>query len=330
MKRLLLLIMITSSYITLFAQTEREPSQEFSLLKKSYLTASKEKKTSKQLKELANRIDEFLSHVKIEKSSETCHNMIPYLTCTYDNYPLTIPACLKSSSQVDTILFQDGRWYLPDNIAEDIEIDILAHGMDINSKTAKKIMKTIENKHRFKIEECFLNKGDSVFFVKDENLYYVAIESKKIPTFDILSNNGVINYASCLKAILKASDINVTYDEIIRNYLCTTIDERFVPAVNTSNILAGRKVVTELIPQTNLDVTALVNELIKERFLITIDQNGNLGLLTAIAMTGETDYQPVYVRIRMPMMTGQEEQRVQMSWNDFYNHLFALMKVRIF
>lgn len=52
-------------------------------------------------------------------------------------------------------------------------------------------------------------------------------------------------------------------------------------------------------------------------------------LFTAIALTGENDYQPVQVRMRLPTMT-KDEQRVQVSWIDFCNRVVALVKVDIY
>jgi len=63
--------------------------------------------------------------------------------------------------------------------------------------------------------------------------------------------------------------------------------------------------------------------------MIAIDKDGNVGLLTAIALTGEKDYQPVHVRLRYPTIA-KEEQRVQISWVDFFNCMVALVKVDIY
>ena len=63
--------------------------------------------------------------------------------------------------------------------------------------------------------------------------------------------------------------------------------------------------------------------------MIAIDKDGNVGLLTAIALTGENNYQPVHVRMRLPTMA-KEEQRVQMSWRDFSSRMVALVKVDIY
>lgn len=43
---------------------------------------------------------------------------------------------------------------------------------------------------------------------------------------------------------------------------------------------------------------------------------------------GEMDYQPVHVRMRLPILT-KNEQRVQMSWKEFRNRMTALVKVDI-
>lgn len=329
MKRILLFTIMAVVYISSFAQVKQDPLQEFTQLKKAFVLASRDTKNSKQIKEIINRIDEFLSHVRIERSNNLIHNMMPYLTCSYDNQPFSVSAYLKSEAKVDTITFQCGRWYISNDMIDGVEIDILSPDMVINDKSAKKLMRKIVNKHLFKLDGDLSGKKGSLFFVKEENLYYAAIESKKIPAFLILSNSEVINYASCLKSILKASNIDVTYEEIIRQYMDITIDEQFVPTKNVHGILAGRKIVTTFISNIEYDAATIVNELIKERFMIAIDKDGNIGLLTAIALIGESDYQPTYIRLRMPILS-KEDQRVQMSWRDFRNRTIALVKVDIY
>lgn len=173
-----------------------------------------------------------------------------------------------------------------------------------------------------------LDSKDTLFFVKEEGLYYAAIASKDIPPFDILSNHQIINYASCLKAILQASGVKATYDEIIRKYLSTSIDKQVVPLQNRSKKIGGRKVVTTIIPQSEFDAQTIVNELLKMQMMIVIDKDGNVGLLTTIALSGGNGYQPVYVRMRLPVLA-KDEQRVQMSWKDFSLRVVTLVKVEI-
>lgn len=312
---------------TLFAQSADDLSRQFAELKKGVAEAS----TSKQLKDASRRLDTFLSHIHIGRSDGDSHNTIPFLSCRYDHTPLTTPALLRNGATTDTIQFQDGRWYITKDLSHDMEIDLVCLENDVssNSKPIQKTMGAIRKKYTFPVGEELAGKKGSLFYVRDENLYYAAIESKKIPAFSILSNSEVINYASCLKTILKTSGIEASYDEIIRQYLNTTVDEKFVPTKNNSNTIAGRKVVTTFVPQTKLQATDIVNELLKERFMIAIDKDGNVGLLTAIALTGEQDYQPVHVRMRLPTME-KDEQRVQMSWRDFCNRMVVLVKVDIY
>lgn len=328
MKRLFIAIaIICLMQTTLFAQSTTEPSQQFVELKKGITKASK----GKQMKEASKQLDAFLSHISIGRSDGNGHNIVPFLTCSYDNMPLTTPAILRCGAEVDTIQFQDGRWYITKDLSPDMEIDLVTieNGVGSNSKPIQKTMGAMRKKYTFQLGEELAGKKGSLFYVRDESLYYAAIESKKIPTFSILSNSEVINYASCLKAILKASGIEASYDEIIRQYLNTTIDEKFVPTKGNQNTIAGRKVTTTFVPQTKVEATVIVNELVKERFMIAIDKDGNVGLLTAIALTGENNYQPVHVRMRLPTMA-KEEQRVQMSWRDFSNRVVALVKVDIY
>lgn len=327
MKRLFLtIIMLGLMRLISSAQSTNDYSLQFAILKKNAVEAI----SAKQIKEASKRLDNFLSHMHIERSDGEGHNIIPFLSCYYEHTPLTTSAILKYGTAADTILFQKGKWYITKDLSPNMEIDLLCFepNTDLKNKQFQRTMNNIKKEFTYNIGEELAGKNGSLFFVKDENLYYAAIESKKIPDFSILSNNGIINYASCLKAILKASNIEASYNEIIEEYLCSTIDEKFTPTDNSGTI-AGSKVVTTFIPQMEVEAVSIVNELIKERFMIAIDRDGNIGLLTAIALTGEDDYLPIHIRMRMPTLA-KEEQRVQMSWEDFYNRLFALVKVDIY
>lgn len=283
------------------------------------------------MKDASRLLDAFLSHTCIGRFNGDSHNMMPFLTCRYENTPLTTSAILRCGTEADTIQFHNGKWYITKELSPDMEIDLLCfeNTVGLPNKQFHKIIGAIQKKYTCQIGKELAGKKGSLFFVKGENLYYAAIESKKIPAFSILSNSEVINYASCLKTILLASNVEASYDEIIRQYLDTTIDERYIPTKRNCDSIAGRKVVTTFIPQTKVNATDIVNELLKERFLITIDKSGNVGLFTAIALTGENDYQPVHVRMRLPTME-KDEQRVQMSWRDFSNRVVALVKVDIY
>lgn len=308
------------------AQSTDAPSQTLSQLKAAFVGAS----NIKGAKDVAKQLNEFLSHVKIERDSNTTHNMIPCLSCYYDSSPLSSSAILRIGAKADTIQFQNGQWHITEELMPDMEIDLLCleQVLGSNNKVTRKALGAIK-KHIYKMNEELLGKRRTLFFVKEESMYYAAIESKKIPTFAILSNSEVINYASCLKAILKASGIDVTYDEIIGRYLNTTIDEIFVPMKGCDNVIAGRKVVTSFIPQNKFNANTIVDELLRERFMIAIDKNGNIGLLTAMALSGERDFQPIHVRLRMPMLA-VDNQWVQISWRDFCDRVVTLVKVDIY
>jgi len=326
MRLLFITLLISITQLSLVAQTTNNPSQTFFDLKSAFAGASK----GKEIRELSKQLDNFLSHVKIERASGVSHNLVPYLTCYYNSLPLSTPAILSQEERLDTIQFQNGRWYITRDFSSDAEISLLCIEQPLNnSKSAKKSLETLCKRHILKMNEELLGKNSPVFYVREENLYYAAIESKKIPSFEILSNSEILNYASCLKAILKASYIDATYDEILSTYLNTTLDEQFIPSKNCSNTIAGRKVVTTFLSKNKVNATTIVNELIRERFVIAIDKDGNVGLLTAVALTGETNYQPVHVRLRMPMTCG-DNQRVQMSWEDFSSRLLAIVKVDIY
>lgn len=326
----MLFIVIMILYLaqtTTFAQTSDDFSRQFAELKKDIAEAS----TRKQMKNASKQLDAFLYHVHIGRSETGGHNTIPFLSCRYDQVPLTTPAILKHGAFADTILFQNGRWYITKDLFPDMEIDLVCVENDVspNSKKTQKAMGEMRKKYTYQLGDELAEKKRVLFYVKDENLYYAAVESKKIPEFSILSNSEVINFASCLKVILMASGIEASYDEIIRQYLNTTLDKKYVTTKSNSNTIAGRKMVTTFVPQTNVEATEIVNELLMERFIIAIDKDGNVGLLTAIALTGENDYQPVHVRMRLPMMV-KDEQYVQISWRDFSNRVVALVKVDIY
>lgn len=328
MKRLFIAITtIGLMHTILFAQTKTELSQQFAELKKGITEASK----GKQMKDASRQLDAFLSHTSIGRSEGDRHNIVPFLTCRYDNMPLTTLAILRSGTEADTIQFQDGKWYITKELSPNNEIDLVyvENGVDSKSKLIQNAIGELRKKYKYKLGEELVGKKGSLFYVKDENLYYAAIESKKIPAFSILSNSEIINYASCLKAILQASGLEVSYDEIIKLYLNTSIDERFLTMQGNSSTIAGRRVVTTFVPQTKVSAIDVVNELLDERFMIAIDKYGNMGLLTAIALTGENDYQPMHVRVRLPTMT-KDEQRIQMSWGDFCNRVVALVKVDVY
>lgn len=328
MKRLFIAIMIINLVqTTLFAQLATDLSQQFAELKKGMSEASK----GKQMKDASRLLNAYLFHIHIGRSDGDSHNMIPFLTFCYENTPLTTPAILRCGTEADTIQFHNGKWYITKELSSDMEIDLLCFEDTIDSKNKqfRKTIGTMRKKYTYQLGEELVGKKGALFYVKNENLYYAAIESEKIPTFSILSNSEVINYASCLKVILQASNIKASYDEIIRKYLGTTIDEQFVLTKDCSNTIARRKVVTTFVPQQRVDASTIVNELIRERFMVAIDKNGNVGLLTAIALTGETNYQPVHVRLRMPFLA-KENSRMQLSWNDFSNQLVAIVKVDIY
>jgi len=304
------------------------PSKDFSELKKSFIQAGHDGKPSKQMKVLAAQLDEFLSHVKIELDDNACHNMIPRFNCYFDDMPLSTTAYLRSSIQTDTIAFQDGKWYADTDIANDAKFDILMPGLDLNNRAAEKLLREIEKKHSWVNANRRVAKPDTALYVKEENLYYAAISSKKIPPFEIMSNNAVINYASCLKTIFKASRIEATYDEIIGKYLGMTIDDSYVPSKNCSKEIAGRKVVTTFFPAASFTASTLVDELLQERFVIAIDKDGNVGLITAIAMTKEGDYHPIHVRMRLPLLV--KDKTVQMSWIEFCSRISSIIKTDVY
>lgn len=325
---LLIILLAVSSYIPLSAQVVLNPSSEFMRLKSAFVNAS-HKKNIRQMRSTATQLDEYLSHIQIVRSKDTKHNMVPYLMCLYDTIPLTTSALVRTSNGIDTILFQDGKWYITKELAPGMAIDLLCFEKCISNKSARKIIGTIQNKYAKVMGKEMIGKKGSVFLVKGENLYYAAIESGKIPVFAILSNNEVINYASCLKVILAASGVDASYNEIIGQYLHSSIDEQTLEANNLTDSIAQRRVVTSIIPREDITSSAIVDELLQEKFMIAIMEDGKIGILTAIAMKEDGEYKPTHVRLRIPTV-GEERQRVHLSWDDFSNQIRALVKVEIY
>lgn len=329
MKRLIIIILLTSmtSSLTLFAQSEDAPSQMLSELKTNFISAT----DKKIIKGAALQLDEFLSHVKIEKDTSTAHNMIPCICCYYDSMPLSTSAILRIGTKNDTIQFYNGLWCSSEEFPSGMEVDLLCFENALgNNNVTKKTLETLRKKHRYKMNENQPGTRKMLFFVKEENLFYAAIESRKIPAFTTISDNKTINYASCLNTILKASGVEVTCDEIIKQYLKTKENKQLDSTKSYISVIKGRNIVTTFIPQNEIDVMTLINELIRERFMIAIDKDGNVGLLTAIALSRNmNDFQPAHVRLRAPILS-IDNQRIQKSWNDFYEHLDTLVKVDIY
>lgn len=328
---LLILAVLLLIYTPTSAQVQPDPTADFVRLKTMFVDASNNKKNSKQLKSVANQLDEFLSHVKIVHSSDAKHNMTPYLLCMYDSIPLSTDVIIRNGEFVDTILFQDGKWYIPREISHEMIIETLCLVQDVNKKnrTAMKIAGALQKKYSKLMGDELAGDKVSLFYVKEEDLYYAAIESKKIPQFAILSNSQVLNYASCFKAILQASGIEATYDEILKKYLNASIDVQSIEVNDCDKMMAGRKIVTSVISGEDISASDIADELLHERFMIAIMEDGAVGILTAIAMSGDKEYEPVHVRLRIPMFA-KENQRVQKPWAVFGNQVVALVKIEIF
>ena len=311
----------------MMAQDKSDPSTEFANLKSSFETYSMEKNVYKDLKETAQFIDEFLTKVKFEYLSSCKHNMLPRVICKYDSIPISTSALLYNGNKADTIYFDSGVWIISDTIPNEMNFNLLCfdRGINVKNRLANKLANDIKMKHMVTIKE---NPG-SLYFVAADSLYYAAISSKRIPAFKILSNSPLLNYATCLKTILNASGLDVTYDDIIHNYLSTVIDDERVPMVGCDGVIGGHRIETIFIPKECCNVSEIVEELIRERFMIVIDRGGNASLLTAISMRKETDYEPTAVRIRIPSLD-DGQQRKQIDWTDFVNGLATLVKVNIY
>ena len=120
MKKLFIAITIIGlMQTTLFAQSTTELSQQFVKLKKGITEAS----SGKQMKDASKQLDAFLSHMSRGRSDGNGHNIAAFLTCSFDNMPLTTPAILRCGAEVDTIQFQDGEWYITRELSTDMERD---------------------------------------------------------------------------------------------------------------------------------------------------------------------------------------------------------------
>lgn len=104
-----------------FAQSINDPTQTFSELKSALISA----RNGKEAKGAARKLDEFLTHVKIERGDSVSHNMVPSLICYYDSSLLSISATLRQGAKTDTIQFLNGQWNITKELLPDMEIDLL-------------------------------------------------------------------------------------------------------------------------------------------------------------------------------------------------------------
>lgn len=302
-------------------------SEAFALLKDALVKTSNLNGKKKDFTNIANEMDAFLDRISIvPKSKAVKHNEVLAFMCRYDQTPINVPVYVN-----DTLVAtaDDGTIYLEDYNAESICISLISNHIGINKKNkyAVEVINDLVRKHTNKYIAKDLFKRSVLFYVTSENLYYAAIQSKEIPNFDIVSDNNTINLATCIKTILKASDVDAKYEEIIHDYMHTSMDAEFSPFKTYNDSISNRKVVMSRLSLNKEVAQTIVDRLCCNRFLIAIDKKGQSSLLTAIAL--DEDKNPVHVRLRTPNI-GKEEQRSQVSWNDFCQNQLILFDLNVF
>lgn len=300
--------------------------EALSLLKDAFITSSYGKK-NKDLKKIAEMLNVFLTHTTI-KPREIRHNEVLSFICYYDSIPFEATLYLNDSV---SLVANNGRIYMGEcnNNAEEINVGIISPQLSVNPKNkhAKKILKELIERHsKHFATKDFLQKS-VLFHVKDENLYYAAIPSKEIPDFEITSNNDVINGASCIKVILQASGLDSDYEDIIHNFMHSSIDEVSLSFSNCGDCISGKKVSLNNMSLEKLNAQTIVENLCYHRFLIAVDKKGKPSLITAIAL--DKNHNPIHIRIRTPHFI-KEEQRIQMSWQKFTQDLSMLFDLRVY
>lgn len=303
------------------------PSKSYELLKEAFAEASYLSDKNVSLNKVYKCIQDFLTHISIDVIDKK-HNYERRFICRYDSLPLTAKGTFFCKDIENEIVFVDGLWIDNSNAILDNEfrLSVIDSHMPINKKNkrAQSLLKKTQNEYTFTF--TMMDKKKELFYVKDENLYYAAILSSEIPEFDIASDHSVLNLASCVKAILKASGTEAKYEDIIHNFLHTTIDEQYIPTTNYGDTIANRKVIVETILHDDISSNLIVNELLYEKFAIAIDKEGNASLITAIAFT--EDKLPVHVRMRLPSQP-KGKQKVQVGWNSFIENTAYIIKISI-
>ncbi|MBO8458960.1 MAG: hypothetical protein IAA73_01290 [Bacteroidetes bacterium] len=300
--------------------------EALSLLKDAFITSSYSKK-NKELRKIAETLDDFLTHTTI-KPGEIRHNEVLSFICYYDSIPFEATLYLNDSV---SLAVNNEKIYMGEykNDTEEIHMGLMSTQLSVNPKNKhanKTLNKLIERHSKHFATKDFLQKS-VLFYVKDENLYYAAIPSKEIPDFEITSDNDVINWASCIKVILQASGLDSDYEDIIHNFMHTSIDEAFLSFSNCGDSISGKKVTLNNISLEKLNAQIIVENLCYHRFLIAVDKKGKPSLITAIAL--DENHNPVHIRIRTPRFI-KEEQRIQMSWQKFTQDMSMLFDLRVY
>lgn len=304
---------------------DSKKSKEFLLLKDALSKTSYQK--TKDFLNAAKAIDSFLDNVSFSpKSKDIRHNEILSFVCFYMGEKLSIPIYINDTLYATT---GDGAVYCGYLNTGTVCLSLLSKDIAINrkNKIAVKTLNDLIKTHTQCYERKELMKRNVLFHVTNENLYYAAIPSKEIPDFDVVSNNSIVNFATCIKTILKASNIDAKYEEIIHSFLHSSLDGDFIPVSNFGDSISSKKVVVSRIPLNERQTQTIVERLCCNRFLISVDKDGTPSLLTAIALDKRNN--PVHVRLRKPNIE-KGKQRLQLSWDEFSHNQSMLFDISIF
>lgn len=294
---------------------EKNPSEAFLILKKNIaLAAEKQEGYDVNLNNLCEMLDVFLSHVSVEFGNGGKHNIVPRLISKYDGILL----------DDNLIVFEP-----TDENKEETRISKNTFEFYLN-KDVEKELDCIIKKHTYKIENTLKK---NLMYVKKTNLYYVAIATKDIPDFVYSSDNEVLNFAACIKAIIQSAGIDVSYNEIIGKLIDSPVEDNKIKTdKNYTGILSDRKIDVAFISMDKYSLESVVSrELLDGNFLVSVNKGENTGLVTfaALKKTSEKEYEPVSIKMRIPNLP-KDKQRKEMSWKEFKENNLAIAVVNIY
>lgn len=306
--------------------SNHEYDKSFNILREGFIKASFSKKKN-NIDKLSLALDSFLSNVSfIPIQSGVLHNEIPALWCKYKDTVANVAAFLNGST---LLVNKNGKLYMDSCLHDEFSLSLFHEndGMNSQNKYAKKVETDLIKKHtkQFSIKEIY--NRSTVFFVKEEGLYYAAIPSKEIPPFEILSTNNILNFASCIKVILQSSRIESDYNDIIHNFLHSSINAHNISAIHYGDSIAQIKV--SITKNSNKDRYAqiITDNLCNGRYLIAMNGSGSPLLVTAIAFDEHNS--PTYIRYRSPSME-TKMQFIQGSWDEFQKDISLLFEISIY
>ena len=291
----------------------KKPSEAFAILKKGLSVPADRKQSDAGMEDVYSMIDDFLSHVSVEFGNGGRHNVVSRLMSRYDG-----------------ILLEDNLIFFEPETDDSKRARVSKSTFGNMREEVEKSVDSILKKHSYEINN--VNKSN-LMYVKETGLYLVAIPSKDIPDFMFLSDNEVLNFAACLKAIIQSAGINVSYNEILGTLINSPVEEKKIRTdKNYTGILSGRKIDVQFISMEKYSLESVVSrELLDGNFLIAIGRGENTGLITyaSLKKVATNEYEPIKIRMRIPTLP-KTEQRKEISWSDFKANNLAIAVVNIY